>query len=352
MIIVGVAATIIIIIIIVGAAVGGTEAKNNAYPNYTALSYSLADTCNFRDTLTPSSTNTFPDQGTNFYSNWDYWDTYDPALGFVHYDNAQDAATNKLTGYNALTKTTFLRIDNTEENASTGRHSARVSTRTTYDSGLFIFDIVHTPYGCASWPAVWLTNQYAWPNDGEIDVIEAVNQANEGNQMTLHTTQGCTMKNVKREMSGTALQTSCLNSTNSNEGCGVQGPAKSFGSAFNDVGGGVYAMELRDAGIRMWLFYRDSIPADITAGTAPNTANWGEAIADFPSTDCDISSHFKNLSIVANIDVCGSFAGSPSVYSTKWSCPGTNCTEYAAQNPSGFNNAFWSFNYFKVFKAA
>lgn len=68
----------------------------------------------------------------------------------------------------------------------------------------------------------------------------------------------------------------------------------------NSQGGAVYAMELRSAGIRVWLFERNEIPADITAGT-PAPSTWSEPVADFPSTHCDIGSHFGNLSIIANI---------------------------------------------------
>jgi hypothetical protein len=37
-----------------------------------------------------------------------------------------------------------LRVDNTETNASTGRHSARLTSKNTYDTGLFVFDVVHS----------------------------------------------------------------------------------------------------------------------------------------------------------------------------------------------------------------
>lgn len=113
----------------------------------------------------------------------------------------------------------------------------------------------------------------------------------------------------------------------------------------------MYALEVRSAGIRIWFFPRASVPADITAGTAPTPQTWGEALADFPSTDCDIGAHFRNMSIVANIDVCGTWAGSTSAYSTKGGCPGT-CTDYAAQNPAAFDQAYWEFASFKVYSAA
>lgn len=252
----------------------------------------------------------------------------------------------------ASSTSAVLRVDNTETNASTGRHSARITSKTQYATGLFIFDILHSPYGCGTWPAVWLSDPSNWPTNGEIDVIEAVNNATSGNQMTLHTTNGCTMKNVKRKQTGSTLSTNCYNGTNSNEGCGVSSATATYGEALNNNGGGVYAMELRTAGIRMWFFSRSSVPSDITNGTSPDPSTWGEALADFPSTDCNISNHFRNQSIIADIDVCGSWAGSTSVYSEEDQCPGTSCSAYAAVNPTAFDNAYWEFASFKVYSAA
>lgn len=184
--------------------------------------------------------------------------------------------------------------------------------------------------------------------------MEAVNQANDGNQMTLHTTADCKM-NVKRKETGTALDTNCLNSTNDNAGCGVLGAQATFGEDFNNNGGGIYAMEWRDAGIRVWFFPRDAIPSDIptdvTNTSAPDPSTWGTALADFPKTHCDISSHFKNQSIIANIDLCGTWAGATSVYNTEDSCPGT-CTDYVATNNTAFETAFWEWNSWRVYTAS
>ena len=207
----------------------------------------------------------------------------------------------------------MLRVDTSvgpgdTPDASTGRFSVRVESKRQYESGLFIFDVKHTPYGCGTWPALWLSDQNNWPDNGEIDVMEAVNQATDGNQMTLHTTQGCSVGGVKRKMTGSSLQGSCYNGTNSNAGCGVDGPTDSFGEAYNAADGGIVAMEWRDAGIRMWQFGRDAVPEDIT-NKSPDPSTWGEASADFPNTDCSISSHFRNQSIIANIDLCGQYAG-------------------------------------------
>ena len=112
-------------------------------------------------------------------------------------------------------------------------------------------------------------------------------------------------------------------------------------------------MELRSDGIRIWFFPRSAIPVDIsnTGSTGPDPSSWGTALADFPNTSCDISSHFANMSIIANIDLCGSWAGSDSVYITQDRCPGL-CTDLVASNPGAFGEAFWQFGSFKVYQAA
>jgi len=69
------------------------------------------------------------------------------------------------------------------------------------------------------------------------------------------------------------------------------------------------AVEWRDAGIRIWQFARGAVPADVT-GAAPDPSSWGTAMADFPSTNCNIGNHFKNQSIIVNIDLCGDMLAS------------------------------------------
>ena len=162
--------------------------------------------------------------------------------------------------------------------------------------------------------------------------------------------------NSKRKETGSALYKNCYNGTNDNQGCGVTGDTATYGEEFNNNGGGVYAMELRTAGIRVWFFPRTSIPSDVdttisnTSSTTPDPSTWGEALADFPSTDCDISSHFKNQSIIANIDLCGDLAGQTSLYTTKSGCPGT-CSNFVTNNGSAFSTAYWEFASFKVYQS-
>ncbi|EPE33256.1 Concanavalin A-like lectins/glucanase [Glarea lozoyensis ATCC 20868] len=331
---IGVAAAVVILIIVIVVPVVVTN-KKNKYPDYSRLSYSVSETYS----------------GENFFDNFDYFTGYDPSSGFVHYVDSVAAAQYNLTY--ASTSSAVLRVDTSVNsssvpNASTGRFSVRITSKKQYGTNnLFIFDVKHTPTGCATWPALWLSDPSNWPTNGEIDIMEAVNVVSDTqNQMTLHTTKGCSM-DVKRKDTGTDLQSSCLNSTNGNAGCGVDAGTSTFGNTFNNNGGGVMAMELRTAGIRMWQFARASIPSDISAGS-PDPSTWPEATADFPNTNCDIDTHFRNQSIIANIDLCGSWAGDETIYAQ--SCPGT-CSDYVANNNTAFANAYWEFGSFVVYSA-
>lgn len=258
------------------------------------------------------------DDGTGFFDNFDYFTGYDPAQGFVHYVPAETAQSTQYNLTYASSTSAVLRVDTTVDNAtvpnaSTGRFSVRITSKKQYNTGLFVFDVKHTPIGCGTWPALWLSDPNNWPEHGEIDIMEAVNVVSDAqNQITLHTSPGCSM-GVKRKESGKSLQSSCVNTTDENAGCGVDVGKATFGKEYNSNGGGVMAMELRSEGIRSWQFPRASIPSDITSGN-PDPSAWGEATADFPNTDCDIGSHFKNQSIIANIDLCGSWAGTQSIY--------------------------------------
>jgi hypothetical protein len=111
----------------------------------------------------------------------------------------------------------------------------------------------------------------------------------------------------------------------------------------------VYALELRTAGIRTWFFPRGSIPNDVS-DNIPDPSTWGTALADFPNTNCDIASHFRNQSIIANIDLCGQLGAQPQFYTHLYNCPGT-CSSFVARNPGKLTEAYWEFKSFKVYQA-
>lgn len=118
--------------------------------------------------------------------------------------------------------------------------------------------------------------------------------------MTLHTSGNCSFNPPASYESGASNNNNYDCKLNNPVGCSVEGPVGSYGSSFNAQGGGVFAMEWTSTFIRIYLFPRSAIPADITAGK-PDPSSWGVAAADFDSQygDCDIDANFPPQTIVS-----------------------------------------------------
>lgn len=211
----------------------------------------------------------------NFFDAFTPYTEADPTAGFVQYVDYAAAMQNKMIGaVGNYGNATYMGVDY-NATSDTGRQSVRITSKASFNKGLFLADIAHMPGGiCGVWPAFWLVGPN-WPSMGEIDIIEGVNGATT-NTMTLHTSSGCSIQ--KSGMSGNANYTDC--DTNApeqpkNQGCGVlSNDTSNFGAGFNAIGGGVYATEWTSDAISIWFFPRTSIPADITAGT-PDPTKWG-----------------------------------------------------------------------------
>lgn len=123
-----------------------------------------------------------------------------------------------------------------------------ISTHEFFQIGsVFVWDAAHIPSGCSVWPSFW-TRGPNWPAGGEIDVLENVNLA-PANQMTLHTTPGCTQPQGVTQL-GQTTTADCSLGANSSEGCTVvEKQANSFGDGFNNAGGGVWATQFDESGI-------------------------------------------------------------------------------------------------------
>jgi len=283
--------------------------------------------------------------GSNFLANFDFWSSGDPTHGYVHYVTQAVAQQNGLL--NISGNTVFIYTDHTNKATSPGRMSVRISSKKTYNGGLFVFDLTHMPTGCGNWPAIWTCGP-GWPNGGEIDIIEGVNtQAN--NAMTLHTNQGCTMANVARTQKGKVSGPDCWvgdPGQPSNAGCGVTATTgNSFGTGFNNNQGGVYAMEWTSAGVNIFFFPRQNIPADLK-NDMPNPSGWGTPEASFPFGSNCPSSHFANHQIILDNTLCGDWAGA--VFGSN-GCTGS-CNTFVQNNPQAFTQAYWAINYFKTYK--
>ena len=118
---------------------------------------------------------------------------------------------------------------------------------------------------------------------------------------------GCTVGGA-RKMSGHSVQTNCDVVATGNAGWSVlDASSQSYGSNFNKNGGGFFAMERSNAGVKVWFWPRHAkgIPADVANGAkSVNTDKWGTPAAHFPSTSCNMAQHFGPHNIVINLSLC------------------------------------------------
>lgn len=139
-----------------------------------------------------------------------------------------------------------------------------------------------------------------WPSNGEIDIIEGVNDQTT-NQMTLHTADGCAIEPLG--FTGNMQTPNCFVEAEGqapNSGCAISSNHdSSYGDGFNKAGGGVYATEWTGQAINVWFFPNSSVPWDIRRGR-PNPSRWGTPSARF-AEPCNIDSHFNELQIVRSL---------------------------------------------------
>lgn len=166
--------------------------------------------------------------------------------------------------------------------------------------------------------------------------------------ITLHTAAGCSI-NISGSQSGTSLSNANCNDANAGTGCGVSTTtANAYGTAFNNNGGGVYATQWESSGIYVWFWPYDQVPADVTAG-APVTGNWGLPVVAFNGGDgCTIDDFFSDQQIVFDTTFCGQWAGA--VWGDSCSALADTCVDYVANNPSAFQQSYWTVNSVKVYQ--
>ncbi|KIY66657.1 glycoside hydrolase family 16 protein [Cylindrobasidium torrendii FP15055 ss-10] len=278
--------------------------------------------------------------GHNFLSNFHFETFDDPTHGRVQYVDRDKAFSENLVRVSR--DSVILAADHKTKLSSggPGRKSVRIRSKRQFHSGVTVFDIRHMPEGCGTWPAVWTLGDN-WPTNGEIDILEGVNNQ-PFNEVTLHTSKGCTMPRRRRQ-TGEVQETNCDARANSNTGCGVKSADRSsFGPRFNDNGGGWYALEKTSDFIKIWFWSREdpSVPSDVRKGSAKiSTGKWGKPTGYFPGDDCDIDKFFGPQNIVINLTFCGDWAGNTYERSK---CP-SNCINYVNKHPEAFKDAFFDF---------
>ncbi|RXW21657.1 hypothetical protein EST38_g4173 [Candolleomyces aberdarensis] len=282
-------------------------------------------------------------RGESFLNDWDFFSAEDPTHGLVNYQT-KDNAVKKNLAYVQDDGTTVLAVDDfTDVPVGGKRDSVRISTKKTYNGGLFIADFWKMPHGCSVWPAYWSVGP-GWPEGGEIDILEGVHEQ-ETNQYTLHTGTGCTLSLNNVRVKTNILHDQCASTPSDNRGCSfTDTDPRSYGKPFNMIAGGVFAHLWNNEGIKMWFFPRGEVPADVDA-KQPNPDTWPTPVAFFSSKTCNMADNFYDHSLVLDTTLCGDFGG-PTYVSA--GCPGT--CEQAVANTTIFKWAKWKINYIATYQ--
>ncbi|KDQ61179.1 glycoside hydrolase family 16 protein [Jaapia argillacea MUCL 33604] len=295
--------------------------------------------------------------GYDFLDKWTWETLDDPTHGRVDYIDQRTALQTNLS---YATPTTFYMSADSHSTippSSRGRPSVRITSQDIFADSLIVLDLAHMPEGCATWPAFWTLSagkHGGWPNGGEIDIVEGVNNQ-AANLASLHTTSNCQMPQ-QRFQSGTTTSTNCDAAVASNTGCGVSfSKVATYGSAFNNAGGGWYVMMRGGGGVKVWFWGRGdpTTPIEIRDGWDDfygADLSWGFPEASFPIGEmgggCGYEDHFDEHRMVFDLTFCGDWAGSVWPMS---GCAAGSCEDYVNDNPKAFANAYWEVNSVRVY---
>ncbi|KAI9636099.1 concanavalin A-like lectin/glucanase domain-containing protein [Dioszegia hungarica] len=260
---------------------------------------------------------------------------------------------NQSLYYTTSKGTTILKVDNTSfVPYNDKRFAPKLLSKSAYGVGtVWVMDAVHMPYGCSVWPAFW-TQGPNWPNGGEIDIVEGINQQ-QGNQIAVHAASGCTATPIG-QTTGSLTQANCAGGAGASGCLFKDNNANSFGSAFAAAGGGVYVAELASDGIRVWFMSRSNVPSTLTASSSSiDTSTLGTPVASYSSSSCNIAQLFTPQTLTLTITLCGDWAGN----AIQETCPAlvspqTCYTTYVINEPAQkYDNAYFEINYVNIYSS-
>ncbi|KAF2428273.1 hypothetical protein EJ08DRAFT_699133 [Tothia fuscella] len=228
-----------------------------------------------------------------------------------------------------------------------GRKSVRLQTNKQYNAGtLIIGDFDHIPVNkCGVWPSFWLVGP-TWPIDGEIDIIEGVNEMPQ-NQITIHSKPGCAPAKGPEGETGARTGRNDCGENNGDIGCGVFNTSPAgWGAGFNQAGGGVYAMLWTNDTIKVWHWTAGTSPLNARSAQ-PRPEGWGPPVANW--VGCQFQNFFGKMNLIVNTAFCGNWAAADAVWKTGSCASKGQCQDWVAWNPNEFKEAYWLINSIKVF---
>jgi hypothetical protein len=256
-------------------------------------------------------------QGKSFFDDWDFL-TGDANNGASQYLDKGTAIQEQVA--QAADTHAILRVGS--KGNWLKRKSAKIATQKSWTTFLATMRFSHTPTGCGVWPSFWTNAKgVEWPNGGELDVMEYVNDF--PSQSSFHTG-----KENKCKLNAALLnKPGCAALPDTNKmgyECSTSYPEK-LGCAPNkyplrtgqQISGnpGVYAVEHTQSYMKVFFIPETEMPADMNSNE-PKPDTWDQwVISYYPFASSDQSSPgscpspMQAQQLILNIGMCGDWAG-------------------------------------------
>ena len=252
--------------------------------------------------------------------------TADYSQGHVEDINIKDAINRGLLAQR--NGSTYIGVDYDDTiptDSSAGRTSVNLWSFVHLLEGLYIIDIQHAPTApCALWSSL------------RIEAIDptfspesfAIN-ANTDSWITAAGSPKCDISE-KNTVAVPALD---------------QG---SMAATTNAQNGAVYAIEWLPTAVNVWLWFRPSVPPEITNNSTLDPTNWGKPNAQLLG-DCHLDPNLKQeLNIRIHSTFCPPWAREDYFRSECFPAAPV-CTHFVASNPAAFEEAYWLINHIRIY---
>ncbi|KAE9546437.1 hypothetical protein FO519_010351, partial [Halicephalobus sp. NKZ332] len=231
-------------------------------------------------------------------------------------------------------------------NAASGMNSVRISSKNTYNHGLFILDLDHMPDSQYSTrPSFWTFDPNC-SNNAKNNIITDILNYVRNNCHEASNVQNYNVYDQLNHMLWSNCGSKSLGQLK-NSGYGNIPDIQAFIGRFNAAGGGVYAMEWTSTFLRAWLFTRSNIPSDIKNGH-PDPSTWGTPIANLSPYNFD--RYFRNVSIFFDTTLYNNWAGSVTDYFSAYSGNSFPYFNYANNYLKVFDYVYWLINSLNIYQ--
>lgn len=296
--------------------------------------------------------------GPNFFNDFDY--IHDDANhGGAQYLPREEAVQKQVT----VAHDTHAILRAGPKGKYLKRTSAKLRTKKAWTYFLMAMKYDHLPFGCGVWPSLWTTSpEEAWPNGGELDILEYVNEYPSRSSFHVGTANKCALDASELHRPGCpALEDVVYNFTKTGMhghydcvtdypdhiGCA---PNKAPLRSGKELSGqaGVVAVEWTASYLKVFIIPAFDIPADLSSDM-PRPDDWDKWLVSYypfgvserssPGSCPNPDQLMKSQQFVMNLNFCGDWGSKvwadSSCANTKGPAMPAQCVAVDPHNPQG-----------------